>query len=68
MRNNIGKTDKVVRVLFALVLLALYYGEVVSGLIAVIALSAAVVLLLTSLVNFCPLYRIFNINSIKKAK
>ena len=66
MKKNIGNLDKVIRILIAIVIIILNYTKVVSGLWAVITIIFAVILLLTTLFSFCPLYWPFGIKTIGK--
>ena len=68
MIKNIGVTDKAIRVLAGIAIALLYYFNIISGTLALTLMLVAVVLLVTSFINFCPLYSIFKINSIKKGK
>ena len=63
MKKNMGKADKMIRILIAAVLAALYFANIITGTIAIVALTIALVFVLTSLVNFCPLYTLFGINT-----
>jgi hypothetical protein len=65
MQKNLGKLDKVIRFLVATVLVVLYSLGIVDGTLGVLALVVAAVFVVTSLINFCPLYRIFGINTCK---
>jgi hypothetical protein len=66
MKQNIGKTDRIVRLLIALAIVILYFTNVIGGTIAIVGFIAAGLLVFTSLINFCPLYWPFGINSRKK--
>ncbi len=66
MKKNMGNTDKVIRILIAIVFVALYLTHVVTGTVGIILLVLAAVLVLTSLVSFCPLYLPFKISTLKK--
>ena len=66
MKKNMGSIDRVVRVLVALVIGALYLANVISGTVAIVLLALGGIFLLTSLVSFCPLYLPFGINTCKK--
>ncbi len=68
MKKNMGSTDKVVRLVIAAILVALYFTGTVTGTLGIVAIVAAAVFTLTSLVSFCPLYPILGINtcSVKK--
>jgi len=66
MKKNMGTADKSIRVLAAIVLAILYYNGIVTGTLGIILLVLAGIFVLTSLINFCPLYPIFKINTNKK--
>lgn len=66
MKANMGSVDKIVRLLIAALFIILYITSVVTGLLGTILLILAVVLALTSLISFCPLYTIFGIRTNKK--
>lgn len=66
MKKNMGAADKLVRVLIAVVIAALYYFGKIEGTLAIVLLAFALIFLLTSLVSFCPLYTIFGMNTCKK--
>lgn len=63
MKKNMGTTDKVIRVLVAIVAAVLYFTGTVSGTLGIVLLAAAGIFLLTSLVSFCPLYAPFGIST-----
>jgi hypothetical protein len=65
MKKNMGSTDRVVRVLLAVVLAALYFTNVVTGTLGIVLLVVAAVFLLTSVVSFCPLYLPFGLSTCK---
>ncbi|WP_298121795.1 DUF2892 domain-containing protein [Flavobacterium sp.] len=63
-----GTADKIIRLIIAAVLAFLFYNGTITGILGIVAVVAATVFALTSLVNFCPLYTLLGINtcSIKK--
>lgn len=61
-----GTTDKVIRVLVALAVALAYFAGILSGTTAIVLLVLAAVVLLTSLIGFCPLYLPFGIRINKK--
>lgn len=65
MKKNLGNADKILRVILAVVAAVLYFGGYVSGTAAYIVIAAGAILLLTALVNFCPLYALFGIRTCK---
>lgn len=66
MKKNMGSTDKVIRIIIAIVIAALYYFNVIEGTLAYILMALAIVFLLTSFISFCPLYAPFKINTCKR--
>jgi len=65
MKKNMGNTDRIIRVLIALIVAGLYFTETISGTTALILGALAIVFLLTSLISFCPLYLPFGIRTHK---
>lgn len=65
MKKNMGSTDKTIRILIALVIAGLYFGNIITGTLGIVLLIFAVVFLLTSLISFCPLYTIIGVNTCK---
>lgn len=63
--KNMGSSDRLIRVLVAAVIAALYLTNVISGTLGVVLLVFAGVFVLTSVVRFCPLYMPFGINTCK---
>ena len=61
-----GTTDKVIRILVAVIILVLYFTNVIAGTLAVILLILAGVFVVTSLLGLCPLYLPFGLNTRKK--
>ncbi len=66
MKANIGSSDKLVRLALAVLLIVLFYKEIVSGVLGVALLIVALLLTVTSLINFCPLYKLFKIDTFRK--
>ena len=66
MKINIGSSDKLARLGIALALIILFYFEIITGTLGLIAIILAFVLAITSLINFCPIYALFKINTCKK--
>jgi len=63
MKANMGKTDKTVRIIIAVIIAVLAYTGVVSGTLATVLLVLAGVFVLTSVISFCPLYTIVGLNT-----
>ena len=57
MKSNVGKSDKVVRIVLGIIIAALgYYYQTWWGLIALVPI-------LTAFMGFCPIYKIVGINT-----
>ena len=68
MKKNIGSTDKIVRILLAVIIAVLYFTNVISGTLAIVLGVVAVVFIITSFISFCPLYFPFKISTLKGRK
>lgn len=67
MKKNMGIADRIIRILAAAAIAILYFTNQISGAPGIILLIFAGVLILTSIINFCPLYLLFKINTNKKS-
>lgn len=65
MKKNMGSTDKIVRIILAIIFAALYFTGTISGTFGLVLLILGAVFLLTSVVGFCPLYAPFGISTCK---
>lgn len=66
MKKNMGSIDRIIRLLVAVVILILFLTKVVTGTLGIVLLVLAAIFVLTSLINFCPLYLPFKISTKKK--
>ena len=66
MKKNVGFIDRIVRVLLFVIAALLYFTGTLSGTSGLIVLIAGAVLLLTSLMGFCPIYFSVGISSLRK--
>ncbi len=63
MKKNMGSTDRIIRVVLAVVFAALYFTGTVTGTLGIVLLVLGGVFLLTSAVSFCPLYAPFGLHT-----
>jgi Protein of unknown function (DUF2892) len=63
MKKNMGNTDRIIRVVIAVIFGVLYFSNVITGTLGLLLMVLAVVFLLTSLVSFCPLYTLFGLST-----
>jgi hypothetical protein len=68
MKKNMSNTVKSIRILIAIGIALLYYYNMISGTLAIVLMAIAIIFLITSFINFCPLYKIFGINTCKIEK
>jgi hypothetical protein len=66
MKKNVGSIDKAIRILIALVIVVLAFTNVIAGTLATVLLVLAGIFVLTSLISFCPIWKVLGISSIKK--
>ena len=65
MKRNMGTTDKAIRIIVAIGIALLYYFNIIEGTLAYVLMAIAIIFLLTSFINFCPLYKVFGISTCK---
>ncbi|WP_375323297.1 DUF2892 domain-containing protein [Flagellimonas sp. GZD32] len=65
MKKNMSGADRMIRIILALVVVALFYFNIITGTFAYVLLALAAIFVLTSLISFCPLYTLFGINTCK---
>lgn len=66
MKKNMGTTDRLLRIVLAVVVAILYFTNTISGTLAIVLGALAAIFILTSLVRFCPLYVPLGINTCSK--
>ncbi len=63
MKKNMGATERIIRVIAAAAIVALYFTGVLQGTLGLVLLALAGIFALTSIVSFCPLYLPFGIDT-----
>ena len=63
MKENMGSTDRIIRLSIATLIAVLYFTNVIEGTLAIVLGVVAVIFAATSFVNFCPLYSMLGINT-----
>ena len=66
MKRNMSNLDRIVRVVLGGGLVAV--GFAIGGVPAIVLYLVAVILLATSVVSFCPLYRLLGIDTCKLSR
>ncbi|MBG0785702.1 MAG: DUF2892 domain-containing protein [Anaerolineaceae bacterium] len=67
MKKNMSNLDRIIRIIIAAAVAVLYFTGVLSGTWAIVLGVIAVIFLLTSLIGFCPLYKLFGLSTLKKS-
>jgi hypothetical protein len=66
MKKNVGKTDMILRLVFAAVLILCFFIFNFTDLLGIIVILLAI--LVTALTRTCPLYYIFRADTLDKEK
>jgi hypothetical protein len=65
MKKNMGGTDRIIRLIVAIVIAILFWQGIIAGTLGYVLLGVAVVFLLTSFISFCPLYSLVGLSTCK---
>ncbi len=65
MGVNVGKVDRGIRLIIAVVLVVLGVFGVLQGTLALVGYVVAAIALLTGMLRVCPLWSVFKINTAK---
>lgn len=66
MKKNMGTADRVIRIIIAAIIAALYFSGQITGTLAIILGIVAIAFLVTSLIGWCPAYLPFHISTCKR--
>jgi hypothetical protein len=66
MQQNMGTTDKIIRLAVVAIIAVLYFTGQITGTVAIVLGIVAVAFLVTSLIGWCPTYVPFGISTKKK--
>jgi hypothetical protein len=67
MKKNMGRNDRLLRVLIVSIIIVLYLTDVVGGTLGTVLLALSGASLLTALLGFCPLYVPFGFSTCRKS-
>ncbi|AWV96781.1 YgaP family membrane protein [Arcticibacterium luteifluviistationis] len=68
MKFNMGTLDRRIRFGIAIIIMVLYYNNIISGVLSIVLLVIMGVLLITSFIGYCPIYSAFGVSTTKKSK
>jgi len=63
MKKNMGTTDRIIRIIISVIIGTLYFTNILTGTLGLVLLVLSVIFVLTSVINFCPIYSIFGIRT-----
>ena len=66
MKKNMSNTDRIIRVIAAIVFSVLYFTETVTGTLGLVLVVLGAIFLATSFISFCPLYTLVGMNTCEK--
>ena len=65
MKRNMSNVDRLIRAIIAVLLVYLYIGGLVTGAFGIILVVLGVILLITSVLGFCPIYALLKFSTRK---
>jgi hypothetical protein len=68
MKSNMSSTDRIGRVIFAVLVVLLWMMDIITGTVATTLLILGAIFVATSAIGFCPLYTLFGMNTKKSAE
>ena len=68
LKANVGTADKTIRLILALTLIVLFYTGILPDIVGIIGLIMALLLTVTTLLSFCPIYKLLKMSSIYQKK
>lgn len=63
MNTNIGRADKIIRILICVLIYVAYFQGMLSGIAAMIAISISWILIITVVLGVCPIYKVFGFST-----
>lgn len=66
MKKNMGAADRIIRVIIAAIMIVLYFSGTITGTLGIALIALSIILIVTSLVSFCPLYLPFGLSTLRK--
>jgi F0F1-type ATP synthase assembly protein I len=63
MKKNVGKIDKVIRIILAIALFVAAFAIPLTGAWLYLFIAFGIIFLVTSIVSFCPLYTLCGCNT-----
>ncbi len=68
MEKNIGTADRIARFVIGIILVYLGYFAFGNNLLKILAIILGLISIAESIISYCGIYHLFNINTYKKQK
>jgi amino acid transporter len=65
MQLNMGTLDRALRATVAIIIGLLYWMSYITGVIAIVLGVVGLILLLTAIVGWCPIYALFDLSTVE---
>ena len=59
--KNMSSADRIIRLIISAIFAILYFSGVTSGALGITLIIVAAIFTLTSMINFCPIYKIIGL-------
>jgi hypothetical protein len=66
VNSNVGNIDRILRIVIGIVLAVLYFKGTVAGGAGVALLVVGIVLIVTALIKWCPIWKVLGVNTCPK--
>jgi len=66
MIKNMSNADRIIRIIISAIFATLYFTGITSGALGITLIIVATIFTLTSLINFCPIYKIIGLTKWEK--
>jgi len=61
MKKNMANSDRVIRVTIAIIIVKVYFANLIPGALGIALLVVAIIFTITSFIHFCPIYHFLGI-------
>jgi len=66
MKANMATLDRIIRLIVSALFVIFYFTGITEGALGIVLIVVAVIFTLTSVINFCPIYKIIGLNKWEK--
>ncbi|MCX6181877.1 MAG: DUF2892 domain-containing protein [Bacteroidetes bacterium] len=66
MKKNMATADRIIRLIISVLFITLYFSGVIDGALGITLITVSVIFTLTSLISFCPIYKLIGLKKWEK--